>query len=158
MARGSAIDAGLTRRIRTSPHTITVEFRDTPPVVATPVVNPFPKQTLSALTPTPAPTPVATALTVACLWHDRPTDDSNPGALQAAPIAGGWYEEATALARVLVADIALDVNNPGAGTTLDNAVRVLFNGKAYELLNLTPVAAGFRVATSYALWLRGSQH
>lgn len=146
MARGDALVRGLTQRITTSAHAVTVHYRAVPAVAPSPLTNPFAKPALAAL-PT-APTPVAPPVTVRCLWHDRPTDADNPVGAQATVVPGGWYEEATAVARVLIADIS----------KFNDADTVQFNGQTYHVLNATPVGAGFRAPATAAIWLRASQH
>lgn len=155
MARGGFIKTGLVQRIQSSPLTLVVVY---PPAVTaqTTVVDPFKQPELAALTT--APTRTATNRQIRCLWHDRPTDADNPVPNRATPLAVGWYEEATALARVLVADAALDPESPRAGSHFDHAEYVEFQGMRYDVLNVTPVAAGFSHPATFAVWLRGAQH
>lgn len=92
------------------------------------------------------------------LW----ADGVNPGDLESRTEAVfrrevGWYAEATAVARVLVSEVAIDVTNPWGATLLDKAHHVEFAGKVYEMVQYTPIAAGFRVPVSYAVWLKGAQ-
>jgi hypothetical protein len=70
--------------------------------------------------------------------------------------AAGWVQGATAMARVLVDDAAVDPDDPSAGTKFDACEEVEFQGKRYRILQIDPISASFSLAYTYAVWLHGA--
>jgi hypothetical protein len=116
-----------------------------------PLTGPAPTTTVF---PT-APTPVKPSVTVDCLWLDSYV--SVAGTPVDAIVTGrvGWVQGATALARVAVADAALDPDNYAGDTIFTAADHVEFQGRRYKVIAVEPVAASFRLPVSYHVWLAG---
>jgi hypothetical protein len=159
--RGDMVADRLTAWIRASGLTLTVHYPApravvpttgpvTTPVVApvSPLTGPKPVQTVFPA----AVTPAKPAVTLSCLWLDTtvlgPKDMTRVTRL-------GWVEGATALARVLVADAALDAAVPTGHTVFTGAEVVEFHGMRYRVLAVEPVGASFRAPLTYHVWLTG---
>lgn len=123
---------------------------------------------MSPLLPDEAPTAVLTtdeagylsSVTMPCLWLDMAsgTDISElPTHEQRKYLQLGWTEKATAMARVLVSDAALDPNNPYGGTRFDRADYVSFGGGKFFVLQLIPISASFKEPESYYVWLASNK-
>lgn len=157
------IDAAVIARIQSSPLTITLVYAaaSTVPTGAAPAAAPANPLTgaQEAVVIDPA---AATETTedLACLWMDVATgaelsDRTNPEAIRFAQV--GWVAEATALARVLVSEAALDTTNPYKGTKFDKAVRVEHFGQRYRVLQVVPFGSGSKLPVTYHVWLVGNK-
>jgi hypothetical protein len=159
------IDQFVEQRIRRSPLTLTIITPAVRPVAvgAAPGVAPLSPLTGPAPVPhvvTTEPVPYEPPLTVACLWLDMATGTAlgdGPGDERTRFSRIGWVPQATAVARVLVADVALDPAKPYGGTRFDRADHVEYQGGRFRVLQTTPIAAGNALPTSYYIWLVGSK-
>lgn len=152
----SMLQQRLMTRIANSPHRMTLVFPAAKAAVTAAPVNPFgPTPTVTAVPATT--TPVRAPLTIACLWADgvNPGDLSAPSE-QVMRREVGWYAEATSVARVLLSDVAVVPTNPWGATLFDQAHHVEFGGKRFEVVQVTPVAAGHLIPVSYAVWLKAA--
>ena len=155
MPRGETVQEGVRRRIQTSPYRLTLVYPvERAPDLTVPT-NPFGGGPPAAL---PAPVTRPAPLTVPCLWLDA----GRPGQLQLSDERTrysdvGWVTDATAVARVLTDDVALDPADPHAGTEFDKVEWVEFSSKRFQVLAVTPVNASFHVPISYAVWVKGEQ-
>lgn len=159
--RADILRRRLEARVRSSPHRLTVHYPAIRPVVpaapapitapVNPLTGPAPVQTVTPATPTPQ----KPAVTLTCLWLDsyggttNITHEYRVGRV-------GWLATADALARVLVADAALDVTQPWGETVFDGAEAVEFNGRRYRVLGVQPVSGSFTVPLTYYVWLAGT--
>lgn len=158
----SNIDRRVIKRIEDSPHEITFVMPVARPVAAgvspgTAPVNPF-----TGANPTPTvfvtePTPYAADVTVKCLWYDIPTGrELNDRTLEPIILGQvGWVAGATALARVLVSDIADNVDEPYRKTKIDKAERAEFRNRRYSIVQVVPFSSGMHVPVTYHVWLSG---
>lgn len=153
----SLLQARIIARIKGSPHRLTLHFPPAPAAVVATPANPFgPTGTATAIPA--ATTPSFPDKVVHCLWADGVNaGDLASRAEQIMRREVGWYAEATVVARVLVSEVAIDATKPYGATWLDRVQRVSFGGKTYEIVQYTPVSAGFLVPVSYAVWLKGAQ-
>jgi hypothetical protein len=157
MARGELLQARLRARVEQSPHRLIVVWAPAAPVVTSTPTNPFGPQPTPSVIQTP-PTPARPAVTLRCLWADGVAQgDLERAAERAMRREVGWYTEATAVARVLVSEAAIDPANPWAGTIFDTAHHVEFRNQRFDVVQWTPVSAGDLTPITYAIWVRGAQ-
>lgn len=106
------------------------------------------------------PTPYQSSLTLKCLWHDVATTDELSDRTSAEKYQFeqlGWVRGATALARVLVSEAALDITNPYAGTKLDASDHIMYYGRRFRVLQTSIMGSGLGTPVSYHVWLEGNQ-
>lgn len=151
------IHARVTKRIDESELTLTVVYPPVRPVASgtspgTAPVNPLSGPATTEVVFPTDPTGYKASVTMPCLWLDA-LSSSRTGIRSA--VQTGWLEGATAMARVLARDCAVDVTNAEAGTVFDAADHVVFNGTRYRVLQTTPIGASFGMPISYHVWLLG---
>jgi len=156
--RGDRLNAQLTARIRDSVHTLTVLYPVARPVMAgTPPaaapINPLTgPPTTQVVFPTTA-TPAQPSVTVPCLWLDAFSGRTmTPDMIRRTRV--GWREEATALARVLVSDVAL-TDDPWGNTIFTGAEVVEHAGHRYRIDSVELVGSSFGSPITYHIWLVG---
>lgn len=152
------INERVTARIDGSSLTLTVVYPPIRPVAAgtspgVAPVNPLSGPAATEVVFPAEPTGYKTNVTVKCLWLDALSSSSPDGTRRV--LQGGWVDGATAMARVLARDVAVDTTNPEAGTIFDAADHVVFLGTRYRVLQVTPVGASFGPPVSYHVWLVG---
>ena len=152
MPRGDAIRRGLTQRIRTANKRLTVHYPPARPPVGAPPLNPLGgNDPITTLAPTPSRPPV----TIPCEWFDAmnntqlrlPYEDANRRQV-------AWVQGATAMARVLMEDAALDPTKPYDTTVFTGAQYVEFEGERWDVVQTTPASSGFTPVLTYFVWLR----
>lgn len=159
------IDLAIASRIQNSPQSITLVY---PPAASVAVgvapgpapLNPLTGPSESVVIDLTEPTPYSASETIKCLWLDMATgaeltDRTSAEAIRFAQI--GWIAEATAVARVLVTDVALDTTNPYAGTKFDKVARVEHFGQHYRVLQVVPFGSGSKIPVTYHVWLVGNK-
>lgn len=159
------VDAAVVARIKASPLQLTLVY---PPALPTAAgVSPG-TAPLSPLTGEPDAlevvltdaAPVSASETINCLWLDIATGGELTDRLSNEAIryrSLGWISEATAVARVLVSDVALDSTNPYTGTKFDKVERVEHFNQRYRVLQVVPFGSGSKVPVTYHVWLVGNK-
>lgn len=164
MARGDLLDRQLAARINASALELTIVYPPLRVAAPAPVVGAMPVSPLTGPKPTtsvvPAVvTPSAPPKTLKCLWLDVtvPTAAGDAARERLKQNTVGLVEGATVLARVLVADSALDATKPFGKTAFDACEAVEFYGKRYRVLRVDRIGRSFAKPLTYAVWLAGSQ-
>lgn len=158
----SNIDVQIIKRIENSPHEVTFVLPAPRPVATgiapgTAPLSPFTGTDPATGVFVAEPAPYGPSTTVKCLWYDVPTGrELNDRTLE--PILMGkigWVMGATALARVLVSEIANDTDQPYEGTKIDKAEHAEFRGRRYKIVQVVPFSSGLYVPVTYHVWLSG---
>lgn len=165
MARGDFLDAQLVDRIKKSTFELTVRYPPERAVAPAPAPAGAPLSPLTGpkTTPTllpPAPVPAHPPVTMKCLWLDVAstlTTGDSPSIERLKQSAVGLVEGATALARVLVEDAAVDPAKPFGKTVFDACEVVEFHERRYRVVRVDRVSRSFANPVTYSLWLAGSQ-
>ena len=164
MPSGRHVAAGIQNRIRRSGMTLTVHYPPVRPVVTgtAPSLVP-PRNPLSGTRTAPgaiqtAEVPSRAPVTIKCLWLPlrSATAQTKGGMEEIARDPVGWVEGAECLARVLVAEAALDVTDPYGDTVFKKCEVVEYAGHRYRVLAVRPVAASFRTPDTYYVWVSGA--
>jgi hypothetical protein len=158
--RGDRLNRALTARIRGSGLEVTAVYAPARPVATgsspgSMPPSPFTGPPVVPSAVVPAPVPERPATTVDCLWLDA-VSTSLAEAARTRLAASGWKQGAEALARVLVADAALDPDDPHGDTIFTNCEAVVFRGHRFRVLAVEPVGAGHRTPLTYHVWLAGA--
>ena len=150
MAKGDNLVKRLLARIHESGLQLTVHYPEVRPVATgttpsatgpvSPLTGPTPSTTVFPTAVTPEKDPV----TIDCLWLDSYVGVGGTAADAIITNRVGWVAGATALARVDIADAALEPDNYAGDTIFTAADHVEFQGRRYKVLAVEPVAASFR--------------
>ena len=156
------INAKLTKRIEDSGLTLSVVYPAARQVVTGVAPGAAPVNPLTgSSTPTvfPAePIPIKPAVTLKCLWYDLPSGLSlSTGDEKRDHLQIGYVEGATALARVLVKEAAIDVDKPYGTNVFSDAEEVNYQGLKFEIVQVTPMGSGRGLPISYHCWLKGTK-
>jgi len=159
------IDAAIITRITNSPQRLTLVYPAALPTATgiapgTAPLSPLTGSPVTQQVVNPAPTPIGADLTVNCLWLDSATGGELSDRLSEEALQfkrAGWLAEATALARVLVSDVAIDPDNPYGGTEFDRVERVEHFGQRYRVLQVVPFGSGSKIPVTYHVWLVGNK-
>lgn len=161
----TSINQKVKARIEQSGLTLTVVYPPVRPVASGASPGTLPVNPLTG--PAPAdgvfitdPAGFQATVTLKCLWLDALTGREATDVVHTEvrnPLQAGWAAGATAMARVLVEEAALDATNPYAGTKLDAADHVEFRGARFRIMQITPVGASFGPPTTYHVWLVGER-
>jgi hypothetical protein len=160
MAKGDRIKARVTARIKESSHSLTLHYppkrvgaTGTGPMTrpANPLTGIVAAPSIDPTTPDPERDPVS----MPCLWLDAITV-ALQGRNQWNHLLIGMVPGATAIARVLIEDAALDADAPEGGTEFERCSYVEHAGKRYRVLEVKPVGAGFYDPYTYYVWLVGA--
>jgi hypothetical protein len=106
---------------------------------------------------TTSPTTSAAPVTLPCLWLD--SFGNLVLSLQTERVKAGlsgWYASATAMARVLVSDAALDPDDPWGDTVFTGADYVEHSGHRYQVVAVDGLGASMGPPVTYYVWLRGA--
>lgn len=163
MPTSANVNKRLLSRIANAGTTFDVVYPPTRPIVVGAAPGPAPASPLTG----PAPvqhvfsgdvTPGQASLTVKCLWHDIASSlGDSIGDEQYRFKQLGWVRDATALARVMVSEVALDPTNPYAGTKLDAADHVVYHTRRFRVLQVSVMGSSVGTPVSYYVWLTGNQ-
>lgn len=165
MPSSANVNARIIARIENAGHTLTIVYPATRPVATgvSPGVGPVSPLTGPAAVDAvfePDPTPYQPDVTVQCLWTDMATGSQmtdNPSVDKFRYNQLGWVRDASALARVLISETALDPTNPYAGTKFDAADHIVYQNRRYRVLQVNPIEASFGTPVSYYVWVTGNQ-
>lgn len=162
MPSADNLNRRVASRIRGSKLTLTVQYPAARPAATGTAPGSLPVSPLTGPAPTtqviPGPiTPSKPAVGMSCLWTDMVSAVGTD--LARDPInrfPAGWVEGASAVARVLVEDAALDVTNPHGQTVFTGCSHVEFAGKRFTVLSVKVPHASFDIPVSYYVWLVGA--
>ena len=155
----------VTARILASAHQLAIVYPAVRTVATGVAPGPAPTSPLIPQEPastvlTPDPTGYLPSVTMPCLWFDMATGtelSDMPSHEKRTFEQLGWTEAASALARVLVSDAALNTSNPYAGTRFDKADHVEHNNQRFYVLQVIPISASFNLPESYYVWLSSTK-
>jgi hypothetical protein len=157
--RGDLIVQRVERMIANSPLTLTVHYPPNAPAPSSTTVAGRPASpltgTLKAETVlTPAAAPSQPPVTMQCLWYDLLYVAASRG--KAIETVLALVPGAQVLARVRVADAALDPDTPAGKNVFEASDHVEHLGARYRVLDVRPVAAGILPPHTYYVWLTGA--
>lgn len=160
MARGDVLNRQLAQRITDSPHTLVVVYPPARPVVTGTAPTTTPLNPLTGPAPTltvfpTAPTPERPNFSIKCLWLDS-FQNATSSTSRFTVNRVGWLAGADALARVLVADAALNAAAPWQDTVFTAAEHVEFQGRRYRVVAVQPLMNSFTAPLTYHVWLTGA--
>ena len=165
MPNSANVNARILSRIENAGTTLDIVYPATRPIATGIAPGPAPVSPLTG----PATvqhvfsgdvTPGQSSITIKCLWHDLATtnelrDRVGQEAYEFKQL--GWVRDATALARVMVSEAALDTTNPYAGTKLDAADHVVYKTRRFRVLQVSVMGSSVGSPVSYYVWLTGNQ-
>lgn len=165
MANSANVNARVIDRIVHSGKTLTIVYPAVRPVATGTSPGTGPTSPLTGASTTDVifegePTPYQPSVIVKCLWADMATSSEmtdRPSTDRYIYNQLGWVRDATAVARVLVSETALDPTNPYAGTKFDAADHILYQSRRYRVVQVVPIEASFGIPVSYYVWLTGNQ-
>lgn len=159
---GQASRDGFRRRVRSSEHTVDVEYPPARvPAAGTQPTASAPTAPLTGPRIVPTVTPAATTPskpTVAglqCLWYDQTQDPTQTGStkeLRQFPIAG-WRQGTVAVAAFWLADVLVDPTAPGGATLFADCDAVVHLGRRYRVLGFDTSGSGGALPHAGYLWL-----